>query len=1182
MGYLSLSIMMHFPFSFPSLPSQTRNLFSSLLSFKLSAGAAPLRRSCSTLVLAALSAAVAGAQPADNWTIETVAGGGSLGDGGPAAAAQLRRPTGVALDGAGNLYIADTDNNRIRKVDAAGVITTVAGTGTFGFSGDGGPAVAAQLNRPTGVAADGAGNLYIADHYNNRIRKVDAAGVITTVAQLSSPQGVAVDGDGNLYIATGNRIRKVDAAGVISTVAGDGTEGYSGDGGPATAARLNSPRDVAVDGVGNLYIADSAPLYSFATGNNRIRKVDAAGVISTVAGDGTCCYSGDGGPAVAAGLGSPTGVAVDGDGNLYIADTLNHRIRKVDAAGVITTVAGDGTENRFGGGGFGGDGGPATAAQLRLPRGVAVDGAGNLYIATLFRIRKVDAAGVITTVAAGLREPRGMAPDGAGNLYIADTFNHRILKVDAAGVITTVAQLSRPQGVALDGAGNLYIADTGNNRILKVDAAGVISAVAGNGREGYSGDGGPATAARLGSPRDVAVDGDGNLYIATGNRIRKVDAAGVISTVAGDGFYGYGGDGGPATAARLGFPTGVAVDGDGNLYIADRDNDRIRRLTPPDASLPHISAGGVVLATGTPAVNRISPNAIISVFGWYFAPEGTRALTPELNAAGGVADNLAATCLEIAGERVPLFAVFPHQINAQAPHGLTPGTARLDVVRGCGTPGERRAKESVAVAPVSPAFFNFVSNPDGRNPVVALHGGGPALVGPPGAVAGAALTPAAPGEIVTLFGTGFGPTEPALEAGRIPGVQAPLAGEVSFYFGSLGVLQSSIETVAGNGTPGFSGDGGAATATRLYGPSGVALDGAGNLYIADWSNHRIRKVDAAGVITTVAGDGTHGSGGDGGAATAAQLRGPADVALDGAGNLYIADTSNNRIRKVDAAGVITTVAGDGTCCYGGDGGPAVAARLQRPSGVVLDGAGNLYIADTWNRRIRKVDAAGVITTVAGDGTEGYGGDGGPATEAQLYFPSRVALDGAGNLYFSDQGNERIRKVDAAGVITTVAGNGTRGSGGDGGAATAAQLNSPVGVALDGAGNLYIADWGNNRIRKVDYSGNISTVAGTGARNFGGDGGLPTEAHLNWPTDVAVDGAGNLYIADGGNNRIRRVSAQFSRRAAPLYAGAAPCCAGLYQFAVRLPDDLPDGNVPVTADVQGVSTPPGPFLAIQRR
>ena len=581
----------------------------------------------------------------------------------------------MALDGAGNLYIADRQNQRIRKVDAAGVISTVAGDGTFGYGGDGGPAAAAQLGAPFGVALDGAGNLYITDTFNNRIRKVDAAGVISTVAgdgmrgyggdggpaaaaQLFLPTGVALDGAGNLYITdtSNNRIRKVDAAGVISTVAGDGTRGYGGDGGPATAAQLSSPYGVALDGAGNLYIAD--------TRNDRIRKVDASGAISTVAGDGTQGYSGDGGPATAAQLRLPYGVALDGAGNLYIADTSNDRIRKVDASGAISTVAGDGTR------GYGGDGGPATAAQLSLPFRVALDGAGNLYIADTYnnRIRKVDASGVITTVAGD--GTRGYGGDGGP---------------------ATAAQLDLPYGVALDGADNLYIADRNNHRIRKVDASGVITTVAGDGTRGYGGDGGPATAAQLDLPYGVALDGADNLYIADRNndRIRKVDAAGVITTVAGDGTRGYGGDGGPAVAAQLNSPRGVALDGAGNLYIADSGNDRIRRLTPAPAPPPRIPADGIVLATGPPAVNRISPNAIISVFGQDFA--GTRTLNPVIDADGGIAVNLAATCLEIGGKRTPLFVVTPGQINAQVPHDLAPGEAALTVIRGCGTANEQRS-----------------------------------------------------------------------------------------------------------------------------------------------------------------------------------------------------------------------------------------------------------------------------------------------------------------------------------------------------------------------------------------------------------------------------------------------------------------------------------------------------------
>ena len=643
------------------------------------------------------------------------------------------------MDGAGNLYIADGGNQRIRKVNAAtGNISTVAGTGTRGFSGDGGAATSARLSFPRRVAMDGAGNFYIGDSSNHRIRKVDAA--------------------------TGN----------ISTVAGTGTRGFSGDGGAATSARLSFPRGVAVDGAGNLYIADAS--------NHRIRKVDTSGNISTVAGTGTSSFGGDGGAATSATLNSPRGVALDSSGNLYIADASNHRIRKVDATtGVISTVAGTGMS------GFGGDSSAATSAMLQSPEGVVLDSAGNLYIADTFnrRIRKVDATtGVISTVA-------GTGTEGFGG----------------DGGAAASAPLSFPEGVALDSSGNLYIADYGNHRIRKVDAStGNISTVAGM---TFSGDGGAATSATLGSPQGIALDSAGNLYIADDidNRIRKVDAStGIISTVAGAGMFGFGGDGGAAASATLNSPEGVALDGSGNLYIADYGNHRIRKV---DAS------------------------------------------------------------------------------------------------------------------------------------------------------------------------TGI------------------------------------ISTVAGTGTRGSGGDGGAATSAMLNSPSGVALDSSGNLYIAEYWGSRIRRVDAStGIISTVAGTGSWGFSGDGGAATSATLKSPRGVALDNSGNLYIADAFDNRIRKVDAStGNISTVAGEGTSGFAGDGGPATSATLRFPGGVALDGVGSLYIADTFNRRIRKVDAStGNISTVAGEGTSGFAGDGGPVTSASLSYPGWVAVDGSGNLYIADTNNNRIRRT----------------------------------------------------------------------------------------------------------------------------------------------------------------------------
>jgi uncharacterized protein (TIGR03437 family) len=650
----------------------------------------------------------------------------------------------------------------------------------------------------------------------------------------------------------------------ISTLAGTGMPVNV----PGTSASLGYGSGL---NKGTQYIAaDPAGNVFFPYGNTVLRLDATTGMLTLSAGNGTPGFSGDNGPASSAQLNSPAGVAVDSAGNLYIADTQNQRIRKV-SNGVITTLAGNGTY------GFSGDNGPATSAQLNDPSGIAVDSAGNLYVCESIvyqRIRKVS-NGVITTVAGGGSSLGDNGP-------------------------AISAQLNQPEAVAVDSAGNLYIADTFNNRIRKV-SGGVITTVAGNGTPVNSGDNGPATSAGSGQPNSVAVDSAGNLYIAAnGDSIRKV-SGGFITTVAGGG--GTLGDDGPATSGQLQCSCAVAVDSADNLYIADSFNERIRKVS------------------------------------------------------GGV-----------------------------------------------------------------------------------------------------------------------------------------------------------ISTVAGNGTPGLGGDNGPATSGQLYGPAGVAVDSAGNVYIADTSNFLVRKV-AGGVITTVAGGGSSYLG-DNVPAASVHLYSPSGVAVDSAGNLYIADTGNQIVRKV-WGGVITTVAGSGASIYGGfsgDNGPATSAQLSNPAGVAVDAAGNLYIADSANDRIRKV-SNGVITTVVGTGTPGFAGDNGPATSAELSAPNGIAVDSAGNLYIADTGNGRIRKV-SNGVITTVAGGGS--SLGDNGPATSAQIGA-YGVAVDSAGNLYIAD--GARVRKV-ANGVITTVAGNGTAGFGGDNGPATSAQLANATGVAVDSAGNLYVADKNNYRIR--------------------------------------------------------------
>ena len=601
----------------------------------------------------------------------------------------------------------------------------------------------------------------------------------------------------------------------IETIAGGG-DGV-GDDGPAIRAKLTEPTGVAVDAAGNIYIADRH--------NHRVRKVDTSGTISTFAGTNVDTrdygFNGDGGLADRALLAFPEGVVVDVVGNVYIADTDNHRIRMVDTAGIIHTIAGSGV------GGATREGGLAVESDLFRPLDVAVDGAGNIYIADFTRISKVDISGRIRTfggtgrveTGANVFAPRGVAVDAAGNVYFTNPSLPGIRKVDVSGAISTVVELveedNLPRGLAVDASGIVYFTDITDFRVYKVDASGALTTIAGLGVGDYSGDGGPATKVKLEFPRNVAVDGMGNVYIQDFSRIRKVDASGIVDTIAGGGEKGFGGDGVPAAGTFLDQPRGVAVDAAGNIFIAEWGSHRIRKVD------------------------------------------------------------------------------------------------------------------------------------------------------------------------------------------------------------SLGV----IHTIAGTGEPGFSGDGGPATSAMLAFPLGVAVDTAGNVYIADALNHRIRRIDILGVIETIAGSGdgvseenfTGDYGGDSGPATGALLARPDDIAVDNMGNVYIADSFNHRIRKVDASGIIDTIAGTGERGFGGDGGPATSALLTFPQGVATDSAGNIYIADAENNRIRVVDSTGVIRTIAGTGGigfdgRGFGGDGGPATSALLASPSGVALDGAGNVFIADVTNHRIRKL----------------------------------------------------------------------------------------------------------------------------------------------------------------------------
>jgi hypothetical protein len=344
-----------------------------------------------------------------------------------------------------------------------------------------------------------------------------------------------------------------------------------------------------------------------------------------------------------------------------------------------------------------------------------------------------------------------------------------------------------------------------------------------------------------------------------------------------------------------------------------------------------------------------------------------------------------------------------------------------------------------------------------------------------------------------------------------------------FFICASSAFAQIITTYAGNGTDGYTGDGYAATSATLDSITSIAYDKQGNLYINDQHAHCVRKVSSSGVITTLAGTGTAGFFGDGGPAVAAQLHDNWGVAVDTSGNVYITDQTNQCVRKVTTTGIITTIAGiPGAAGYDGDGGPATAAKLNTPIGVATDRMGNVYIGDYANKVIRKVSASGTISTVAGTGIYGYYGDGGLALNAQLSYVYGLATDYTGNLYICDGYNNRVRKVSTTGTITTVAGNGAAGSGGDGSLATGAQLNRPTGVYVTSSGELYISDCRNNRIREVNTSGIISTVAGNGVAGYSGDGINAVGAAINSPLGVSMDLDGNVAIADRRNYRVRRI------------------------------------------------------------
>lgn len=677
---------------------------------------------------------------------------------------------------------------------------------------------------------------------------------LATDVDISLVDGIAVDKDGTVYISMrdSNEVVSIDSKHRLKLVAGSGVSGFDGDGGPATHAKLKIPAGLTFDDKGNLYIADRE--------NHRVRRIDSKGIITTVAGNGAAGFGGDGGSATQASLHYPAGVVVDKNGNIYIADRSNNRVRVVDEKGIIQTLAGTGME------GVSGDGGPAKNAKINRPFGLALDKDQNLYIADRNnnRVRKVTRSGVISTVA------------GDGSYFFSGD-NGPAYRASIAG----------PTGVAVDSDGNLYIADRNNNRIRVVDSNGLIRTVAGTGQQDYNGDSELARETNFYLPFGVALDKDGKLLIIDRSHyvIRRVDTkSGKVETIAGSGKKKFRGDGGPATGAILNFPHGILVDKNDNIIFSDKSHHRIR---------------------------RISPDGII----YTIAGNGTR---------GNLGDG--GPALEAA-----LYGPMSVVMNSKREIFLLNQSGRTSVIRRIDAKG---------------IIHHFLGTLDEK------------------------------------FLKDIGFTQVVRQ-------------DTAFQFSYL------------------------------------ALDKQDNLYVPDRINNRIYKIDPRGNTTIFAGTGDADYYGDGGPAKKMAFHDPVAVAVDNDGNIYLSDATNNRIRKIDGKGIASTYAGNGDMKDSGDGGPAKDAGIRGMDDIAISPSGEMYIASAFSHSIRKIGTDGKIVKVAGRGTEGYFGDGGPADQAMFKTPYGIAFDSKGNVYIADMGNNRIRKIDPNGIITTHAGSGTFGWADDG-------------------------------------------------------------------------------------------------------------------------------------------------------